>query len=230
MFSFTVDRAADRRDRRRSSRSTSSSSAADRPAWPPPGTCAGRGCGSWSWRRPAELGHTWRTRWESLRLFTPAEYDALPGLPFPAPAGTYPGKEAVADYLRDYAAAFDLPVRAGRAGHRAAAAPTTASRLSTADRDVHRPAGRSWPPDRSRPRSSRRSAAGLDESVTQLHSADYRSPRRPARRARCWSSAAATPASRSPRSWPPPGRSSCRSARPTRRCRSGCSAATCSGG
>ena len=57
-----------------------------------------------------ELGHTWRTRWESLRLFTPAEHDALPGRPFPAPAGTYPGKEAVAEYLRDYAAAFDLPV------------------------------------------------------------------------------------------------------------------------
>ena len=57
-----------------------------------------------------ELGHTWRTRWESLRLFTPAEHDALPGLPFPAPAGTYPGKEAVAEYLRDYVAEFDLPV------------------------------------------------------------------------------------------------------------------------
>src|SRR3954463_11119070 len=58
----------------------------------------------------AELGHTWRTRWESLRLFTPAEHDALPGLPFPAPTGTYPGKETVVAYLRDYATALDLPV------------------------------------------------------------------------------------------------------------------------
>jgi putative flavoprotein involved in K+ transport len=58
----------------------------------------------------AALGHTWRTRWDSLRLFTPAEHDALPGLPFPAPAGSYPDKEAVADYLRDYATAFHLPV------------------------------------------------------------------------------------------------------------------------
>ena len=49
----------------------------------------------------AEPGHTWRTRWKSLRLFTPAEHDALPGLPFPAPAGTHPGKDTVADYLRD---------------------------------------------------------------------------------------------------------------------------------
>jgi putative flavoprotein involved in K+ transport len=38
-----------------------------------------------------ELGNSWRKRWDSLRLFTPAEYDALPGLPFPALAGTYPG-------------------------------------------------------------------------------------------------------------------------------------------
>ena len=35
-----------------------------------------------------EVGHVWRNRWDSLRLFTPAEYDALPGMTFPAPAGT----------------------------------------------------------------------------------------------------------------------------------------------
>jgi putative flavoprotein involved in K+ transport len=58
-----------------------------------------------------EIGHSWRSRWDSLRLFSPAEYDALPGLPFPAPAGTHPGKDEVADYLRGYAEHFDLPVR-----------------------------------------------------------------------------------------------------------------------
>ena len=47
-----------------------------------------------------EVGHVWRSRWDSLRLFTPAQYDALPGTPFPAPAGTYPTKDQVADYLR----------------------------------------------------------------------------------------------------------------------------------
>jgi putative flavoprotein involved in K+ transport len=41
------------------------------------------------------LGESWRSRWDSLRLFTPAEYCSLPGLPFPAPAGTYPSKDAV---------------------------------------------------------------------------------------------------------------------------------------
>jgi putative flavoprotein involved in K+ transport len=57
-----------------------------------------------------EIGPSWRTRWDSLRLFTPAEYDALPGMDFPAPAGTYPTKDQVADYLAAYAASFRLPV------------------------------------------------------------------------------------------------------------------------
>src|SRR3954447_6442254 len=58
-----------------------------------------------------EIGSSWRSRWDSLRLFTPAQYDSLPGLPFPAPADTYPSKDDVADYLAAYATHFDLPVR-----------------------------------------------------------------------------------------------------------------------
>src|SRR5919205_1411983 len=58
-----------------------------------------------------EVGHVWRSRWDSLKLFTPAQYDALPGMPFPAPADTYPTKDPVADYLQAYVAAHDLPVR-----------------------------------------------------------------------------------------------------------------------
>jgi putative flavoprotein involved in K+ transport len=57
-----------------------------------------------------EVGATWRGRWDSLRLFTPAEYCSLPGMPFPAPAGTYPTKDEVADYLKSYATTFELPV------------------------------------------------------------------------------------------------------------------------
>ncbi|QWF76811.1 flavin-containing monooxygenase [Amycolatopsis sp. CA-230715] len=60
-----------------------------------------------------EIGHVWRERWTSLRLFTPARYSALPGLAFPAAPETYPGKDQVADYLATYAATFDLPVRTG---------------------------------------------------------------------------------------------------------------------
>ena len=58
-----------------------------------------------------EVGYVWRSRWDSLKLFTPAQYDALPGLAFPAPADIYPTKDPVTDYLQAYAAAFDLPVR-----------------------------------------------------------------------------------------------------------------------
>ena len=58
-----------------------------------------------------EIGHGWRSRWDSLQLFTSGRYDNLPGLPFPAAADAYPGKDDVADYLQAYAAQFRLPVR-----------------------------------------------------------------------------------------------------------------------
>src|SRR5690349_11153561 len=58
-----------------------------------------------------EIGHSWRSRWDSLRLFSPAQYDSLPGFPFPALADTHPTKDEVADYLAAYAARFALPVR-----------------------------------------------------------------------------------------------------------------------
>jgi cation diffusion facilitator CzcD-associated flavoprotein CzcO len=59
------------------------------------------------------VGDAWRSRWDSLRLFTPARYNALAGLPFPAPAHSFPTKDQVADYLESYAARFELPVRTG---------------------------------------------------------------------------------------------------------------------
>ena len=57
------------------------------------------------------IGDSWRKRWDSLRLFTPAKYDGLIGLPFPAPAFSFPTKDEMADYLEAYAKHFDLPVR-----------------------------------------------------------------------------------------------------------------------
>jgi putative flavoprotein involved in K+ transport len=56
------------------------------------------------------LGDSWRNRYDSLTLFTPAEYDSLPGLHFPAAKGTYPTKDDVATYLENYAKYFQLPV------------------------------------------------------------------------------------------------------------------------
>lgn len=63
-----------------------------------------------------EIGHVWRSRWDSLRLFTSGRYDNLPGLPFPAAPETYPSKDDVAAYLKVYAAQFRLPVRAQHHG------------------------------------------------------------------------------------------------------------------
>jgi putative flavoprotein involved in K+ transport len=59
------------------------------------------------------IGEQWRRRWDSLRLFTPARFDGLPGLQFPAPAASFPGKDEMADYLEKYAAEGGLPVRTG---------------------------------------------------------------------------------------------------------------------
>jgi putative flavoprotein involved in K+ transport len=52
----------------------------------------------------------WRGRWDSLRLFTPARYDALPGVTFPGDPDRYPTGDEVAAYLTDYARRFELPV------------------------------------------------------------------------------------------------------------------------
>ena len=62
----------------------------------------------------ARIGDSWRNRWDSLRLFTPARYNGLDGMPFPGPVHSFSTKDEVADYLEAYAARFDLlPVRTG---------------------------------------------------------------------------------------------------------------------
>ena len=58
----------------------------------------------------AEPAAAWRERWDSLKLFTPARYNALPGLAFPGDPDRYPGREEVVAYLTDYVRHFDLPV------------------------------------------------------------------------------------------------------------------------
>jgi len=60
-----------------------------------------------------EPAAAWRERWDSLKLFTPARYDALPGLAFPGEPDRYPGRDEVVDYLTEYARHFDLPVEFG---------------------------------------------------------------------------------------------------------------------
>ncbi len=57
------------------------------------------------------VGEQWRSRWDSLRLFTPAKFSGLPGMVFPSPPSHLPDKDEVADYLVRYAERFALPVR-----------------------------------------------------------------------------------------------------------------------
>ncbi len=59
------------------------------------------------------IGDSWRKRWDSLCLFTPSQYDGLPGFPFPSSHGSFPSKDKVADYLEDYVKHFELPVATG---------------------------------------------------------------------------------------------------------------------
>ena len=123
----------------------------------------------------AELGQTWRSRWDSLRLFTPAQYDALPGMAFPAPADTYPTKDPVADYLHAYAKAFDLPVQLNAKATELRRLDDESFEVHTADatyqaRQVVVATGPFQVPFVPPP------AAKLDASVTQLHSAGYRNP------------------------------------------------------
>jgi putative flavoprotein involved in K+ transport len=121
-----------------------------------------------------EIGHAWRSRWDSLTLFTPAQHDALPGMPFPGRPDTYPTKDPVADYLRDYAAAFNLPVRLNaRVTHLRQTAGGFEVRTQAEvfrARQVVVATGPFQVPFTPEP------ARRLDASITQLHSAGYRNP------------------------------------------------------
>ncbi|MFF1633053.1 flavin-containing monooxygenase [Leifsonia sp. NPDC058248] len=125
------------------------------------------------------IGDAWRNRWDSLRLFTPARYDGLDGLPFPGNKGAWPTKDAMADYLAAYAARFDLPVLSGR----------RVDELSVAESDsggfrfVARCGDETFRARRvvvamSNYQVPRRPAfaAGLSQSIRQLHAGEYRNP------------------------------------------------------
>jgi putative flavoprotein involved in K+ transport len=60
--------------------------------------------------RADSIGSAWRERWESLTLFTPRRYSALPGLPFPGEPDGYPTRDEVIAYLERYAEMFEFPI------------------------------------------------------------------------------------------------------------------------
>jgi putative flavoprotein involved in K+ transport len=120
------------------------------------------------------IGDSWRTRWDSLRLFTPARYDGLAGMPFPARAHAFPTKDEMADYLEAYAARFALPVRSGirvdglsKRGARfivsAGDRQFEAEHVVVAMSNYQQPVVPEFAPQ-------------LDPGIVQLHSKDYRSP------------------------------------------------------
>jgi putative flavoprotein involved in K+ transport len=122
----------------------------------------------------ARVGDTWRNRWDSLRLFTPAFHSGLPRMPFPAPGHSFPTKDQTADYLEAYAERFQLPVHLGSRvqslAHRDGGyllrvedERYTAEHVVVATGPYHHPHVPGF-------------AAGLDPAITQLHSSRYRNP------------------------------------------------------
>lgn len=120
----------------------------------------------------ARVGDSWRARWDSLRLFTPARFSGLDGMPFPAPPTYFPTKDEMGDFLEKYARAFALPVKSGvrvervsRLGDRflvvAGGQRYDADHVVVAMANYQRP---KVPPF----------AADLDPDIVQIHSFDYR--------------------------------------------------------
>ena len=64
--------------------------------------------------RADSVGAAWRERWQSLTLFTPRRYSALPQVPFPGDPDGYPARDEVTAYLERYAEAFELPIELNR--------------------------------------------------------------------------------------------------------------------
>ncbi|MEV7605298.1 NAD(P)-binding domain-containing protein [Paenarthrobacter sp. NPDC089322] len=119
-------------------------------------------------------GESWRQRWDSLRLFTPAKFDGLPGAPFPGDRLAFPTKDELADYLEGYARRFQLPLVHGvrvdevtRRDHRFLVRSGT--RTWDAGNVVVATGGYRMP---KRPAF----ATELDSGTFQLHSRDYRNP------------------------------------------------------
>ena len=122
----------------------------------------------------ARIGGSWRTRYDSLRLFTPSWAIKLPGWRYPKRSARCPTREQMADYLEAYARRFDLPVRTGVHVERISrdedhyVLSLDDDRIeaehvivaSGADRDPRVPAF----------------SRELDRGIVQMHSSDYRNP------------------------------------------------------
>lgn len=120
------------------------------------------------------VGDAWRNRWDSLVLFTPARFNGLPGMRFPATRGAFATKDQMADYLESYANRFGLPIRLGTRVVRlrrdgdgflvsTIASIIRAANVVVAMSNCQTP----WMPP---------FASELDPGIVQIHSKDYRNP------------------------------------------------------
>jgi putative flavoprotein involved in K+ transport len=119
-------------------------------------------------------GDSWRNRWDSLLLFTPARINALAGMRVPGRGDAFITKDQMADYLEGYAERFALPIRRGarvdgvsRTGDRFL---VTAGELRFEARNVVVAMANyqvPWTPP---------FAEELDPAIVQVHSHDYRNP------------------------------------------------------
>jgi putative flavoprotein involved in K+ transport len=122
------------------------------------------------------IGDSWRKRWDSLRLFTPAAFDGLDGTPFPAEPFYFPTRNEMADYLESYAKIHALPVRCGifvdalRKDETGRFEVCSGSQRFTADHVVVAMS------DYQKPKIPA-FAKELRGDIVQLHSFEYRSPR-----------------------------------------------------
>jgi putative flavoprotein involved in K+ transport len=58
-----------------------------------------------------EVGESWLKRWDSLKLFTPSQFNNLPGFDFPSIKNHYPNKLEVAKYLKNYCKKFSFNIQ-----------------------------------------------------------------------------------------------------------------------
>ena len=120
------------------------------------------------------VGDSWRQRWDSLRLFSPAKLDGLNGFPFPAEPYSFPTKDEMADYLEAYATRFSLPVRTGVRVDRVSRSEGGLL-VSMGNRRIQARNVVVAMADFQRPRLPGY-ASSLDRDITQMHSSAYQRP------------------------------------------------------
>lgn len=125
----------------------------------------------------ARIAERWRTgRWDSLVANGPAWHDRFPNLEFEdIDPDAFAPKDRVADYFEAYAKNIDAPIRTGvevKKVERNAERPGFTIETSRGFMEAHRVVAATGPFQR----PVIPSIAPEDESITQIHSADYRNP------------------------------------------------------